>query len=79
MIETKVDEKGRILLPKEVREELGIKAQGKVVLVKEAAGYSIFSRKHYRHPTEELEKLAVKGPGHKNPKKQIRRWIASRI
>ena len=79
MIETKVDEKGRMLLPKEVREELGVKAKGKVVLVKEAAGYAIFPRQYYRHPTEKLEKLAVKGPGNKNPKREIRKWIASRI
>jgi len=79
MIETRVDEKGRMFLPKEVREELGIRAKGKVVLVKEPTGYTISFRKYYKHPTEALEKLGIKGPGSMNPKKEIRKWISSRV
>ena len=77
MIETKIDEKGRILLPKEVREELGIKTKGKVVLVKEPGGYAIFPRKRYKNPTEALKNIGASGS--KNPKKEVRRWIASRL
>ena len=79
MIEVKVDEKGRIQLPKEVRRELGITAKGEIVLVKEATGYAMLPKKRYKHPTEALKSIAVKGSGHPNPKKEAREWMLSKI
>lgn len=38
-----------------------------------------YQRKKYSHTTATLIALSVKGPGSKNPKKEIRKWIASRI
>lgn len=35
--------------------------------------------KKYSKPTEALKALAVRGPGSKNPKKEIRKWIVTRI
>ncbi len=78
-IEVNVDEKGRLHLPKEVREDLGISHEGKVILVKEFAGYKIIPKRRYKNPTEELKKLAIKGSGHPNPKKEAREWMLSQL
>jgi len=79
MIEIKIDEKGRMQLPKDVRKELGISTKGNVVLVKEATGYAILPKRKYKHPTEALKGIAVKASGHPNPKKEAREWVLSRI
>ena len=77
MIESKVDERGRILIPKNVREDLKLDPKDTVVFIKEIMGYVIIPRERYIHPTKALEKLAVKGSGHPNPKKEAREWMLS--
>jgi len=78
-IEVSVDEKGRLQLPKDVREELGVSSGGKVILMKEFSGYTITPKRRYKYPTEELKKLAIKGSGHPNPKKEAREWMLSQL
>ena len=79
MIESKVDEKGRILIPKNVREDLRLDPKDTVIFIKEVMGYVIIPRETYSHPTEALEKLAIKGSGHPNPKKEAREWMLSQL
>lgn len=79
MIEAQVDEKGRVQLPKEIRKELGLTVKNKVILVKEVGGYVILPKIRYRNPTQAMKKLAAKDSGSANPKKEIRKWIASKI
>lgn len=78
MIEAKVDEKGRMQLPKNVRKELHIRPKSKVVLVKEVMGYVIIPKRKYKHPTKELENL-ISGSGHPNPKQEAREWVLKDI
>jgi len=79
MIESKVDERGRILVPKNVREDLRLDPKDTVVFIKEVIGYVIMPRERYEHPTEALEKLAIKASGHPNPKKEAREWMLSKL
>jgi len=78
MIEAKVDERGRVLLPKNVRKELDIRPKSTVVLVKELMGYVIIPKKRFKHPTKVLENL-ISGSGHPNPKQEAREWILKDI
>ena len=79
MIESKVDKKGRVLIPKDVREDLKLDPKDTVIFIKEVMGYVIIPRERYKHPTEALEKIAVKGSGHPNPKKEAREWMISQL
>lgn len=79
MKEAKIDERGRVVIPKDIREELRLSARDKVVFVKEVMGYVILPRERYKHPTEALKKIAVKASGHPNPKKEAREWVLSRV
>jgi AbrB family looped-hinge helix DNA binding protein len=79
MIEAQVDEKGRVQLPKEVRKELRLTAKNRVILVKEVGGYVILPKRRYKNPVQAMKKLATKASGSANPKKEIRKWIVSKI
>ncbi|MCS4541393.1 MAG: AbrB/MazE/SpoVT family DNA-binding domain-containing protein [Euryarchaeota archaeon] len=71
-----VKEKGRITIPKEVREFLGIKEGDEVVFIKESPNrVTLLPRRKYDDPVSALYGSIKVGREIEHPKKAAREWI----